>query len=116
MMKGSSAVCRLEMHIMEQDAMIAAQCGVQYLQLGWSVCRELQLLLAQCQVEYDLHWVEPAPGSLPGVHLPQQHPKGVHVNRFAELACMSMPVRDSHTHRHPLTTVHTSPLSKTFEK
>jgi hypothetical protein len=91
-MKGSSAVCSLEMHIMEQDHMIDSFHGLQYLQLGWSVCWKLQLLLAQCQVENDLHWVETAPGPLPSVHLPQQHPKGVHINRFAELACMSMPV------------------------
>ena len=84
--------------------MIASQCGVQYLQLGWSVCWELQLFFAQCQVENDLHWVEPAPGSLPSVHLPQQHPKGIHVNRSAELACMSMPVRASHTQAFALDT------------
>lgn len=121
-MKGSSGMCRPEMHIMElHDHMIAAQCDVHYLQLSWSVCWELQLLLAQCEMENDLHWVEPTPGSLPGVHLPQQHPKGVHVNRFAELACMGMPVRDTHTHTHTHTGTRSplcvlDPLSKTFSK
>ena len=61
-----------------------------YLQLGRCVCRKLKSFLANGEMKDDLHGAQSAPGSVTGVHLPQEYTKGVYINRLAELACTRM--------------------------